>query len=257
MQWPNIFSAKGIIWGLVAMTISLGWAVADPPAPVSSFAPLDELRGQIDYFIKALERDLANAEAYGEDQQGRVEKNAATLVVLGQALGQHDRPHVLRQAAPRIVEAAQEVYDEAYDHESAQAAFENLRAAMEDPTDEPEAGNTTDYEPVADIVTLMQQVPILNNQLRRIVTGRRFKRSLDRSAGLATTLATIAHVTAHDISYCGDEESELLWRNISWEMRDAGTAAQQAIREADQAAADRALQRMVETCDACHHTFRD
>ena len=113
------------------------------------------------------------------------------------------------------------------------------------------------WEPIADLSQLMKQVPIVNNKLRRGVNGRRFRRSRDATAGHAATLAALAQASLLDTTYCSDEDDEKKWQEICAEMRDAAYSVNQYVRKGDQAAAKKGLARLVETCDACHHSFRD
>ena len=112
-------------------------------------------------------------------------------------------------------------------------------------------------EPVADLAMLMQQVPIVNASLRKGVNGRRFSRDAKRSAGRAVTLAVIAQASMMDTTYCGDEEDEKAWKKICADMRDACAEVYKAMLDKDQKRAKAANAKVVETCDACHHKFRD
>ncbi len=230
-----------------------GAAKSAEPKP-SSYAPIDDLAAQLDSFLESLESDLADPQGYGEYQQGRVAKDANTVAVLGLVIGKHDGKHKLQAAAPAVIKAARRLGDSADDYERAKAALEALKKAVAEPP--AAAAEPPAWEPVADIQQLMQQVPVVNNSLRRGVTGRRFDRSRDKSAGEAATLAAIAQASMFDTSYCGDEESERTWAAICAEMRDAAAAVNRAVRKGDQETAKQGLARLVETCDACHDQFR-
>ncbi len=114
-----------------------------------------------------------------------------------------------------------------------------------------------EWKPVADLSQLMKQVPIVNNNLRRTVTGKRFKQSLDASAGQAATLAALAQASSFDTSYCDSKDAEAKWARLCGEMRDDAAEVQAAIRKGDQAAATAGLEKLAKTCDSCHHAFRD
>ena len=103
----------------------------------------------------------------------------------------------------------------------------------------------------------MRQVPINNNSLRRGVGGRRFKRSIERNAGYAATLAAIAQASMIDTMYCADEQDEAAWIQICAEMRDSAAEVNAAVRQNDQPRAKTALVGLVKTCDKCHDVFRD
>lgn len=245
-------AAFSIAAAAILALVSLGLAETVSALKVSTFAPAKYLNDQVDYFLKRIGQDLADQTTYGEDQQGRVAKDASTLAALSLALGKHDEQHPRKQAAPQMVEAAVALADSADDFEAAAEALQQLRKALDSKSEQ-----TLEWEPVANLTLLMQQVPIINNSLRRGVTGRRFKRQTERTAGFAATLAAIAQASLPDTDYCEDEEAQQKWQAICRDMRDASGEVLQAVRNKDQAAAKRGLDRIVMTCDACHHEFRD
>ena len=137
----------------------------------------------------------------------------------------------------------------------AKEAYEKLTAALKA---KPKGEELSWDEPVADLALLMQQVPIVNDALRRGVNDkRRFKRNAEKTAARAVTLAAIAHASMMDTTYCGDEEDEKAWQEICANMRDACADVYKALMKKDQAKAKEGNARVVETCDACHHKFRD
>jgi hypothetical protein len=217
---------------------------------VSDFAPLEDLRQQLDYYFSQLGSDMESQEEYNEVRQSRVAKDANTVIVIAQAFAAHQQDTPEKQASAEMVEAAREMVDGASDLEAARAAFEKLKESRM------ASGDGVSWEPVADLVLLMQQVPVVNNSLRAGVNSRRFERSAERSKGYAATLAAIAHASSLDTSYCAGEEDEQLWKEICLKMRDATADVRRAIEAQDQAKAQQALARVVETCDACHHRFR-
>lgn len=250
---------------LVAVIVPLNplWSKPDPSdAKPSVYAPVADLAAQLDKFMKSLDSDLADPDKYGDDQQGRVGKDANTVAALALILGKHDKKNKYQATAPAVITAARQLGDNADDYKTARAELDSLKkalaaadAAAADAAAAPDADTLT-WEPVADIVQLMKQVPVVNNSLRRGVTGRRFKRSLDKNAGYAATLAAIAQASMHDTDYCEDEDAERDWIRICAEMRDAAAAVNRAVRKGDQDTAKQGLARLVETCDACHEQFR-
>jgi hypothetical protein len=245
------FECIGIALGvIVLLTRSLA---ADAPADVapSAFAPREDLRGQIESFVEELEDDLEEEAEYTESHRNRVELNASTLVVLGQTLGMHNEDDPLKASASQLIEASLDLFDNADDFAAARESLADVKAALTS-----QAGGEVDWEPLADLPSLMKQVPIVNNSLRRGVMGRRFERMIDRSAGEATTLAAIAHVSMYCLDYCGDEEDEALWKKVCADMRDAAIQVRVAVRRNDKESAVAGLAKLVETCDACHDTFR-
>ena len=239
----------------ITMVVVTSVLVADSPAPPepSSYAPIQDVNNQVDYFLKRIGRDLKDAEDFGEDQAGRIQKDASTLAVLALVLANHDKDSERKPAAGLLLEAAKELAGSASDFDQAQAAWTRLQRALESTG----PGRAVTWEPVADLATLMQQVPIVNNSLRRGVNGRRFKRSVDKTAGLAATLAALAQASSLDTGYCSDQEEEVLWREICAQLRDSAAEVNAAVRAGDQEAAKAALAKSVQSCDACHHRFRD
>ena len=60
------------------------------------------------------------------------------------------------------------------------------------------------WQTVAPLDALMQQVPIVNNSLRRGLDPNRFKRQQKQTAGQAATLAAIAQAASFDLSDADD-----------------------------------------------------
>ncbi len=238
-----------VTWVVVALAIGAEPQVNTPP---SRYAPVADLALQVEYLTQRIEEDLSDRDAYGEDQQGRIQKNASTLAAIGLVLGNHDTEHALKKSARAMIAAAAKLATNANDLDQAKGALAALKAAQASPADPPLA-----WEPVADLGLLMQQVPIVNNNLRRAVTSRRFGQTIDQTAGLAAALAAIAQASMVDTAYCEDEESERPWQSLCAELRDAAAAVNVAVRRKDQAAAREALAGIIKTCDACHHVFRD
>ena len=96
-------------------TMLIAADTTESPA-VSAYAPLGDLQHQISFFMKRLEKDLADEADYGEDQQGRVGKDASTLAAIGLLLGHHDEDHPNKKSASQIVAAAADLADEAEDY---------------------------------------------------------------------------------------------------------------------------------------------
>lgn len=228
---------------------------ADPPAPAkpSSYAPAKDLIEQVNFFLGRIETDLENKDAYEKEVQERVEKDANTVAVLGAILGTHDEKHDKMAGAPALVVGAKEIAKNAKDHAKASEGLQKAQAALEVTS----GGGKVGLEGVADLGQLMKQVPIVNNSLRSGVTGARFARLKEKTAQTASTLAAIAEVSAYDESYASDDEEKALWMKICFEMRDASAAVAKATRAGDQDTAKKELDRLVKTCDDCHHKFRD
>lgn len=226
-------------------------AAAEQPA-VSSYAPLTDLVAQLKYYIDRMSADLSDEDGFGEDQVGRLEKNASTVAVLALMLGMHDQENPPKKSASHVIELSLQLAEQAGDFEEAKETLALLKAAIE----EGDEGEELEWEPVGDLMLLMQQVPVVNNTLRRGVTSRRFMRSIDQTAGHAVTLAAIGQVSMLNLDYCGDEEEEKEWQQLCVDMRDAAAEVYRAVRKKDQKAAKVSMEKIVTSCDDCHEKFR-
>lgn len=238
----------------VALVIPILLTAADgktDPKP-SSYAPAQDLAAQIDVFVKQIENDLAAEADYADEQKDRIVKDANTVVVIAQVLANHDEEHALRKAAPEIVTAASKLAESTGKYSDAKSAFDALKMSLQSAK-----GGEVGWKPVAEVASLMKQVPIVNNKLRAGVTGRRFDRTIDQSAGQAATLAAIAEASLHDTTYCASKEDEVEWAKVCAAMRDAASEVRVAVRKKDQATAQAGLAKLVKTCDQCHEKFRE
>jgi hypothetical protein len=237
------------------MTISVSALVAQTPQapPPSAYAPAKDLQQQVDFFMGRIDATLSDPAQYGEMQQDQVDKDANTLAVLALVLAMHDQQSPLKIAAPGLLSSAQALADSATDYAKAKAALADMKQALSAKT--PSA--PLQWQPVGDIRQLMLQVPVITNNLKLGVTSRRFERNTDQNAGFAATIAAIAQTTMLDTSYCADESDAEKWAAISAALRDTAAEVNRAVRGADQASATAALDRMNESCDQCHHQFRD
>jgi len=239
--------------GVVTLLLTGLLAAERPKQPKpSTYAPAKDLLAQLDYFIERIEADL-QGEEYGEDQTGRVEKNATTIVAIALVLGMHDEDNKIKKSASALIKTSGDLVGKAENREKATVAFAAVKKALDEPGD----GPAIRWDAVTDLALLMQQVPIVNNNLRRCVGSRRFKRSADRSAGYAATLAAIAQASLVDTSYCGDEDEEAKWIRFCEEMRSAAAEVNAAVHRLDQPAAKAGLVKVVKSCDDCHAVFVD
>jgi hypothetical protein len=242
-----------VVWSL-PIVLSLPLVAADEATArkPSQYAPVKDVVAQIDAFLQQIGTDVASEAEYGDDQKSRVAKDANTLVVLAQVLGNHDEDHARKKSASALFAAAQQLAEGAGNFKEAKGAYDQAAAAATAP-----AGGELKWEAAADLQQLMKQVPIVNNKLRSGVTGRRFDRTVEQNAGLAATLAAIAQASMLDMDYCSGKDEEAKWAKICADMRDAAATVNVAVRKKDQSAATAALERLVKTCDDCHHDFRD
>lgn len=249
---------------LQLLTIALGlaaggsllWAAADADSKPSSYAPAKELRSQIDYFLGRLSTDLADEKEYGVEQQGRVSKDACTIAALAMVLGKHDEENPVMGKAGPVVAGANQLAKKSSDYAEAKAELDRLKKVLAD-NGGVQAVQVIAWGPAGDLAELMKQVPVVNNSLRRNVTGRRFQQTAEASAGAATTLAALAQVSIYDTTYCEDEAGQKRWAEICVEMREAAAEVRAAIQKADQKGATAALDKLAKSCDVCHEEFRD
>ena len=94
----------------------------EPPAPpeVSTFAPAEDLVGQVEYYVERLSDAVESEEAYSDSVE-KVAKDANTLIVIALALGLHDEDNKHKGVAPLLVKQARELAA-TKDHASAKAA---------------------------------------------------------------------------------------------------------------------------------------
>lgn len=251
-SWSRVPQPLG--WFLVLLIVPL--IAADEPNVAdkkpSQYAPIQDVVAQVEMFLKQLGEDLSAEADYGDDQKTRVVKDANTLIVLAQVLGNHDQDHEKKGAAAGLFAASEKLANSTGSYAKAKPAFDAVTAAWQ-----ATAPAEVTWDPTASLQELMAEVPILNNRLRSGVTGRRFDRTIEQNAGLATTLAAIAQASLRDTDYCDDEADQARWAKICADMRDACADVAVSVRKKDQKAATAALERVVKTCDDCHHEFRD
>ena len=239
--------------GLLVLLATTAFTADAPATKPSTYAPAKDLISQLEFFLDRIEQDLEDPDEYIDEQQKRVAMDASTVAALAAVLGIHDEEHALKAGAPALVQHAKGVAKNAKDHAAAKAEFDKAKQALEVTS----GGGMVKLAGAADLAQLMKQVPIVNNSLRSGVTGTRFDRLKDKSAATAATLAAIAEVSAHDDSYCVEDGDLAKWQKICFEMRDASVAVANATRAGDQETAKKHLDRLVKTCDDCHHAFRD
>ncbi len=244
----------GIGLGLSAVfLVSVVLVAATPETEKpSAYAPAKELHGQLGQYVQKISEDLADEAGYGDEQRDRVRKDASTVAAVAMVLGMHDQDNEIKPAASGIITSARKLSDNAKDFKLATAALAELKNALQG-----KEGRKLEWEPAGDLAQLMKQVPVVNNNLRRNVTGRRFSQSADASAGLSATLAAIAQVSRFDDVYCSDADEKAKWEKVCLEMRDASAEVLAAVRKGDQKGATTGLDKLAKTCDACHHDFRD
>jgi hypothetical protein len=247
----TLFAAAILGHGFVAERARANEPAQAEPLKVSQFAPAEDLVSQLDYYIARLSEALADAQDYDEAKQSRVHKDANTVAVLGLALAMHDSESKFHDAA--LIAAAQRLAETQANHEAAAKALADVKQAA--------AGGgkqaATKWGKVASLAALMQQVPIVNNSLKRGLDPARFKRQKTQSAGQAATLAAIAQAVMYDDEVAKDPASAEAWQALCRQMREAAGEVNAAIHADQPEAAQAGMKRLAENCDACHDKFRD
>lgn len=221
------------------------------PKP-SEYAPITDLANQVTRFLHAIDEDLASGPDYDADRKNRIVLNANTLIVLGRTIAQHDESNDIKLAVPALIESAHALAESYNDYDAAVKAAKGLKEAVEK-----KAGGQINESIAPSLAALMKQVPIVNNDLRRGVNGKRFDRLADDNAGHAATLAAIAHVSMSCPDYCNDAEARVKWARVCADMRKAATEVRTAVRQKDLPSATSGLANLVKTCDQCHESFRN
>jgi hypothetical protein len=252
---------RPIIWVYAALVsaslLGMAFVWAEPPAAElltkpSAYAPSKDLQYQLVYLTDRIEGDLEKPEKF-DRRVKRVVRDSNTIAVLALVLGNHDEENPLRGRSASVIAAATDLANKATNHADAQAAYKRLTEALQSPTGQ----GQVPWSCVGDIEAHMLQIPQLDTSLKSAVKPSRFATSQDKAAGLAATLAAVAHISMFDDTYCSDALDHQDWVELCLCMRDSATDLHSAIRAGDAAAADRAFRPLGRSCDECHEQFRD
>ncbi|MEX0677614.1 MAG: hypothetical protein WD063_11100 [Pirellulales bacterium] len=220
---------------------------------ISTFAPADDLVGQVDFYIERVEESLADPADYDGAKQSRTWKDSNTLAVLALMLARHDAEHPLKSSMPAMLKGAQALAAAEDDVKRAQQALSAIKAARAGTA---AGGEGVKWEKVAALAALMKQVPLVHAGLRRGVTPNRLRRLAKESAGQAATLSAIAEAAMLDDQYAKTPEKAAAWSAFCGQMRDAAGEVNSAVHAQDQPRVDAGIKRLLESCDACHAEFR-
>jgi hypothetical protein len=247
-QWSVAIVFAGACLGVTPL-----FSQAPQTPPVSSFAPHDDLLGQVDFFIGRVEESLSDPAGFDLAKQSRTLKDANTLAVLALVLSQHDGDFPQKSSMPALLKASQALAAAEANTERAQQSLAAIKLAREgkSPSAEP-----VKWERVASLPLLMKQVPLVHAGLKRGVAPNRLKRTAEQSAGQAATLAAMAQASIFDDEYADSPEKVTAWQKYCAEMRDAAGEVNSAVHAQDQARVDSGMSRMLESCEACHAKFR-
>jgi cytochrome c556 len=246
-------TVKTTVFLLSAVTM----LAATPPTPqspaASSYAPADDLLREVDFFIERTGESLADPAAFDLAKQSRTLKDANALAALALVLAMHDQDFPHKAAMPQLVRAAQQLAAAEGDYDKAAAALALVEAAR---AGKVEPGGLAQWEKVASLPALMKHVPLVHSRLQRGVDKRRLARSAEASTAQSAALAAIAQASMFDTEYAktpGDVEK---WQQQCAEMRDAAGSVNAAIHVQDAERVTQSMKRLVQSCEACHATFR-
>ena len=226
-------------------------AVSAELPKVSSYAPAEDLVNQADQYIKELGKVVDNEGDYN-DRQDKLAKDSNTLVVVALALGLHDQPNKYKDSAGALIKAAQEVAA-AKDYASAKKAVAAAKDAAENKT---KSDVALKWEKVASLPELMKQVPLINTKLKMKLKGKNFKKKAKDTAGYTAVLAVIAQGTMADTSVTKNDAQVEQWQEFSAVSRDLAGEVNAAIHKGDEAAADKAMEKLNVSCEDCHAVFK-
>jgi cytochrome c556 len=226
--------------------------MAAPPEapPVSKIARADDLVSQVDYYLGDLEKALKSEDEY-KDSEEKIVRHGNTLILISLALGLHDKENKYKAAAPAMVKASQELAA-AKDYAAAKAGVAAIKAAMSSKGDPSELK----WGDIADLAALMKQVPLINNRLKRYLRGSRFKSSAEETAGQSAVIAIIAQGSMASVGKTEKPDETDKWYAFCEGMRDTAVALNASIHAQDEAAKDKALGALGESCHTCHEVFK-
>jgi hypothetical protein len=227
-------------------------APEEMPKP-SQFAPAADLLRQVDFYLARTSESLAEPARFDMAKQSRALKDAHTLAALALVLALHDEDFPQKPAMPALLRAAQQLAAAEGDYARAREALGRLQSAR---TGKVEPGGAARWERVAALGPLMKQVPLIHSQMKRGVDGARLARMAEQSSGQAAALAAIAQASMFDDEYAKTPADLEKWRQYCVEMRDAAGEVNAAIRAQDAPRVSGGMQRMLQSCEACHATFR-
>ena len=223
-------------------------AAASGVPDISTFAPAKYLTAEVAEYIEDLEGAVETEEDYN-DTPDKVARLASTLAVMAVGLGLHDEDNPYKASAGALMKAAQDLAVTT-DFASAQAGVAAVKAAAasQEPSDV-----ELKWGKIAALAPLMKQVPLINSKLGRSV--KRLDRSADDAQSYSAVIALIAQGTVNNSDETIAPERVEDWIELCIAARDGAAAVGAAARAGDAEAAAAAMQKLDETCTACHEIF--
>lgn len=223
---------------------------ADEAAPkVSTFAPAEDLAGQAEKYIKDLEPCVASEADY-KDNKEKLAKDSNTLIIIALALGLHDQDSKYKAPAAAIVKAAQALAA-AKDFDAAKKAVADVKTAADG---KGTAAGELKWEKVASLPEVMKQVPVINTKLKLNV--KKLNKKAKEAAGYTAVLAAISQGTMADTSATKNDGEVKQWQAFCVAARDNAGAVNAAIRKGDEAAVEKAMEKLNVSCEDCHAVFK-
>ena len=148
--------------GLLLLATHLSTAEDPSPAKPSTYAPAADLENQVDFYLGRLSDSLASQAEFDLAKQSRVYKDANTLAAILLVLGLHDQPNKYRDSATAAIMSAHALSAGAEDYAVARKSLDALKASVG-----AGKGDKLDWSDVADLASLMKQVPVVHASLKR------------------------------------------------------------------------------------------
>jgi hypothetical protein len=243
----RFFLVVALLVGVCAVFFTQTAQAADD-VKISTYAPAEDLAGQADWYIKDLEKAVADEAEY-KDSVDKIVKESNTLIVIAMALGMHDEDNKYKASAGAVIKAAKAV-SETKDFDSAKKAVAALTDSVNGKTE-----GKLKWEKIASLPELMKQVPNINTKLKLNIKGAKFKKKAKDTAGYTAVLAVIAQSTQADHSATKDAAQVKQWEKFSTEARDIAGQLNAAIRKGDEKAATEGMKKLTQSCDDCHAVF--
>jgi cytochrome c556 len=236
---------------LVLLALASVVVAAPPAAPkVSTFAPAKDLASQVEAYIEQFDEAVKDEEEY-KASEGKLLKDANTMILIALGLGLHDEENAYKAAAPGLIKAAQELAA-AKDYAGAKTGVAAVKKAAQSKGDP----SALKWEKVASLAQLMKAVPGIDSRLKRNTrTEKAFKSKSKTNAGDAAVLAVIAQGSIADTSEAKGDEQVQQWYKFCEQMRDAAAKVNAGVRAGDFAVVKAAKKDLEKSCHDCHEVF--
>jgi cytochrome c556 len=243
------FAMAAILAGGLLACLPASTSASDNAVPkFSTFASADDLAAEVKLLVVDLEKAIVNEEEYKSQVEGRFIRDGNTITLLAIALGLHDQDSPLKPHANAVAAAARKL-TETKDFATTKQAIADLEAAIGG-----QGGSELKWGKVAPLGSLMKdEVPNVNTKMK---TGlRHFK---TRAGEAAANAATVALIAENAMLYVADTKKPaegVKWTEFAAQMRSAASEVAAKAHAGDEAGANVALDKLNESCTACHKVF--